>query len=68
MSQKHVDIFVKAWVKLSKEDRDAIAEEIDELRKLSTPILERIAMEKFAQYGTTMQVGPVPGGCPTCGR
>lgn len=60
------DEFIAAWKKLPEEVRGEIAGKIvDAMGWIQST-------EKFNESrevrGTTINFGPVPGGCPTCGK
>jgi hypothetical protein len=64
--------FVDAWLRLPEAVRDEIAEKIAKHQKRTSSELGSISLEKITEWkevrGTSMNLGPVPGGCPMCGK
>jgi hypothetical protein len=64
--------FVDAWLRLPETVRDEIADEIAKYKKRGKIELGSISLEKINEWkevrGATMNLGPVPGGCPLCGK
>jgi len=64
--------FVDAWLRLPEDVRDDIADKIAAHKRRAKSELGVISLEKINEWrvvrGTTMNLGPVPGGCPFCGK
>lgn len=65
-----------AWADLDISDRDEVVQLINKYQRASSAAeQEKIALEhiveshrSFVKSSTTMNFGPAPGSCPTCGR
>ncbi|WP_155647956.1 hypothetical protein [Burkholderia cepacia] len=66
------DAFFDAWLRLPEDARNEVAGKIKEFQDLPASKRGTISLEHLREWkevrGTVMNFGPVPGGCPMCGK